>query len=94
MSDDVGNKLRFYRALRRMSAQQVSDATNGQVTRAVIANIESGRKADVTVRELAHLAYALEVPAVALAPVLDPASANEHLASVLLREQMEDTKSE
>ena len=45
---------------------QCESVTSGAVSRAVIANIESGRKADVSVVQLLALAAALGVPPVAL----------------------------
>jgi hypothetical protein len=54
-----------------MSAQDLSNAVGGVVSRGVIANIENGRKRDLTVDELILLSWALAIPPVALALPLD-----------------------
>jgi transcriptional regulator with XRE-family HTH domain len=72
-SRDFGKRLTKYRKLAGMTAQQLSDALGGELSRSVIANIESGRKSDVTVDQLLALAWALGVPPAILAlPVEDP----------------------
>lgn len=54
-----------------MSAERLSQRV--PMSRAVIANIESGRKKDVTVDEMLALAWALDIPPVALAlPIEQP----------------------
>lgn len=57
----IGERIRFYRTIRRLSARELADLTGGVLTRAVIANLEAGRKTDVTVTELVALAKALDV---------------------------------
>ncbi|MCV0334090.1 MAG: helix-turn-helix transcriptional regulator [Microbacterium sp.] len=52
-----------------MSAERLS--TRVPMSRAVIANIESGRKRDITIDEMLALAWALDVPPVALALPLE-----------------------
>lgn len=70
-SADLGKRLTKYRKLAGLSAQQLSDRVNGEISRSVIANIESGRKTDVTVDQLLALSWALDIPPVALALPLD-----------------------
>jgi len=67
----VGKRLAKYRRLANLSAQQLSDRIGGELSRGVIANIESGRKTDLTIDQLISLAWALEVPFVALALPID-----------------------
>lgn len=70
-SDGFGARLAYYRKLSGMSAERLSQRV--PISRAVIANIESGRKRDVTVDEMIALAWALDIPPVALAlPVEQP----------------------
>src|SRR6267378_320164 len=61
----VATEVRRYREDRKMSAKQLSDRC-GQlgmdIPRAVLANLENGRRSTVTVAELLVLAQALEVP--------------------------------
>jgi transcriptional regulator with XRE-family HTH domain len=70
-SDDFGKRLARYRRLAGLSAQQLSDILDGEISRGVIANMESGRKRDVTIDQLVALSWALDVPPVALALPLD-----------------------
>lgn len=53
-----------YRHVEGWSAQKLAAAAG--LTRSVIANIENGRRPDVTVGELTKIAFALRVPLVAL----------------------------
>ena len=70
-SDGIGSRLAYYRKLSGLSAERLSQKVT--MSRAVIANIESGRKKDVTVDELLSLAWALDIPPVALAlPIEQP----------------------
>jgi len=74
-SEGIGKRLAFYRTLAGMSAQQLSDATGGFVSRSAIANLESDkpRKKDLTVDELLALSWAMQIPPVALAlPLEEP----------------------
>lgn len=70
-SDGIGQRLAKYRRLAGLSAQQLSDKIGGMLSRSVIANIENGRKTDLTVDQLIALSWALDVPPVALALPLD-----------------------
>jgi transcriptional regulator with XRE-family HTH domain len=65
-SDRFGERLAYYRKLAGLSAESLSRKVPG-MSRAVIANIESGRKREITVDELIALAWALDVPPVVLA---------------------------
>lgn len=70
-SDGIGDRLAYYRKLSGMSAERLSQRV--PMSRAVIANIESGRKRDITVDEMLSLAWALDIPPVALAlPIEQP----------------------
>jgi transcriptional regulator with XRE-family HTH domain len=64
----VGRRLRDVRARRGLSAQDVADlcAEVGvpELNRSVIANLENGRRASVSIEEVLVLAYVLRVPPV------------------------------
>lgn len=70
-SDRIGERVAFYRKLNGMSAADLSEATGGAVSKGVIANIETGRKKDLTVDELVYLSWALCVPPLAIALPID-----------------------
>jgi transcriptional regulator with XRE-family HTH domain len=70
-SEGIGRRLAQYRRLSGLSAQELSDKIGGMLSRSVIANIENGRKTDLTVDQLIALSWALDVPPVALALPLD-----------------------
>jgi transcriptional regulator with XRE-family HTH domain len=72
-SAGIGKRLAKYRKLADLSARELSEKIGGELSRGVIANIESGRKTDVTIDQLVALAWALGVPPAALAlPVDEP----------------------
>ena len=58
-SDVIGKRVREIRDARGVSAQALADKTG--LSREVIANLETGRKAHVTVEELVRLAQGLNV---------------------------------
>lgn len=70
-SAGLGARLAQYRKLAGLSARELSEALGGELSRGVIANIESGRKTDVTVDQLLALSWALGVPPAALALPLE-----------------------
>jgi transcriptional regulator with XRE-family HTH domain len=70
-SEGIGERVANYRRLAGLTAQQLSDKLGGAMTRGVIANIETGRKTDLTLDQVIALAWALDVPFVALALPLD-----------------------
>ncbi|QKW08023.1 helix-turn-helix transcriptional regulator [Streptomyces sp. NA04227] len=66
----IAHEVRRYRLNLRMSAQQLSDRCTElgmEIPRAVISNLENGRRTSVTVAELLVLAAALDVPPAVLA---------------------------
>ena len=69
----IGQQIKEYRKLRGISAQELADRT-GVLTRAVIANLESLRKDDVTITELLALSRALDVSPASLDPRLSDVS--------------------
>lgn len=72
-STGLGDRLARYRKMAGLSAQDVSERLGGELSRSVIANIESGRKSDITVDQLLALAWVLDIPPVALAlPIHEP----------------------
>lgn len=58
----IGRRIAHYRKLNGWSARQLAENTDGAITRDTIANIENGRRADLTVRQLLGIALALRVP--------------------------------
>jgi transcriptional regulator with XRE-family HTH domain len=61
----IAGEIRRYREERRMSAQQLADRCKQlgmEIPRAVLANLENGRRATVSVAELLVLAEVLQVP--------------------------------
>lgn len=72
-SHNIGARVARYRKMAGLSARELSNKIGGEISRGVIANIESGRKTDVTIDQLIALAWALDVPPVALAlPLEEP----------------------
>jgi transcriptional regulator with XRE-family HTH domain len=63
----IGKRIGHYRRLNGMSAEELAGRMSDGLTRAVITNLENGRKDDVTVTQLIALSAALGVPPVALA---------------------------
>jgi transcriptional regulator with XRE-family HTH domain len=63
---DIGARIARYRKMNHWSARQLADHTDGTVSRDTIANIENGRRTDITVRQFLALALALRVPPAAL----------------------------
>lgn len=74
---NLGTRLRLTRMSRRLSARQLSEATDGLVTRNMIANLENGRREDISTRELVALCVALDVDARTLVPDLPIGSVEE-----------------
>ncbi|WP_010156515.1 helix-turn-helix domain-containing protein [Leucobacter chromiiresistens] len=70
-SQNIGKRIAFYRQMNGMSAAELSERTLGAISKGVIANIETGRKKDLTVDELITLSWALGVPPVAIALPID-----------------------
>ncbi|WP_336643502.1 helix-turn-helix domain-containing protein [Microbacterium sp. MMO-113] len=68
-SDGFGARLAYYRKLSGLSAERLSQRV--PISRAVISNIENGRKRDITIDEMLALAWALDIPPVALALPLE-----------------------
>lgn len=69
LARNIAREVRRYRTERKMSAQQLADrcAQLGmEIPRAVLANLENGRRPVVSVAELLILAAALDVPPVLL----------------------------
>lgn len=58
----IGRRVAQYRRERNMSAERLAEGTDGLLSRSVIANLENGRKADLSVSQLVSLAEALRVP--------------------------------
>ena len=70
LTKTVAGQVRRYRKDRGLSAQQVADRCAGlgmEIPRSTVADLENGRRANVTLSELLVLAAALEVPPVELA---------------------------
>ncbi|WP_051596838.1 helix-turn-helix domain-containing protein [Curtobacterium sp. UNCCL17] len=90
-SHDIGARVARYRKMAGLSARELSDKLGGEMSRGVIANIENGRKTDVTVDQLLALSWALDVPPVVLAlPVEEP---NRMLAVIAGDDLLESVRS-
>jgi transcriptional regulator with XRE-family HTH domain len=73
--DGIGTRIRLARRERgfRTTAELASAIPGGNVTEAILENIESGRKADISVSQLLNIARGLNVPVIMLlAPVGTP----------------------
>lgn len=57
----IGSNIARYRRQAKLSGEELAIRAGNGLTRSVIANLENGRKADVTVRQLLALAFALSV---------------------------------
>jgi transcriptional regulator with XRE-family HTH domain len=66
ITDGIGRRIARYRKLNRWSARQLAENTDGAVSRDTIANLENGRRTDMTVRQFLAIALALRVPPAAL----------------------------
>jgi transcriptional regulator with XRE-family HTH domain len=62
----IGRRVARFRKLNGQTADELANLLGEGLTRAVIANIESGRKKDLTVSQLLDLAAKLDVPPGAL----------------------------
>lgn len=86
LSQGIAAEVRRHRKARGLSAQQLADrcAELGvdSLPRTVIANLENGRRGNVTVAELLVLAEALSVPAAALVFPVGYVDQVEHLPGV------------
>jgi transcriptional regulator with XRE-family HTH domain len=74
-AEGIGERIQAARKLRGMrSAQELARAVgNATVTESIVANIETGRKADLSVSQLLNIAFALELsPTSLLAALGDP----------------------
>lgn len=70
-SDQIGKRIADYRRLAGLSARELAERAGTGLTRGVIANLESGRKSDLTVDQLLAISATLGVPPMALALPID-----------------------
>lgn len=63
---NVGERIATYRKLNGMTGDELAERAGNGVTRAVLANIETGRKKDISITHLTAIALALGVPLAAL----------------------------
>jgi transcriptional regulator with XRE-family HTH domain len=71
----IGARIAFYRKLNGWSMSELSTRTSGRIKSPVIANIESGRKVDISVDQLMTFASALQMsPTALLFDIRQPAS--------------------
>lgn len=93
----IGRRIAFWR--KRVGIKSTRELAeklgNGQLSESVLQNIESGRRADITTRQLMEIAWALGVsPLVLLLPqnrpmdFLDPGGESPVLAGVRVRDAM------
>lgn len=64
--ENMGERVARYRKLNGMTGDELAELAGNGVTRAVIANIETGRKRDMTVSQLIAISVALQVPPVSI----------------------------
>lgn len=67
----IGRRIAAHRKRNGWSAQRLADNTDGAVSRSTIANLESGRKGDLSLRQFLAICLALRVPPAALLLDLD-----------------------
>ena len=70
-TDDIGKRVARYRRIAGLSARELAERAGCGLTRGVIANLESGRKTDITVDQLFALSVVLGIPPLVLALPLD-----------------------
>ncbi|UUE19874.1 helix-turn-helix transcriptional regulator [Microbacterium sp. J1-1] len=58
----MGRRIAYYRGKAGLSAAELADRVGMGITRSVIANLENGRKADLSVLQLFAIADALDAP--------------------------------
>jgi transcriptional regulator with XRE-family HTH domain len=71
----IAESLKSLRSVRRITGEQLAQMTG--ISYSTIANIESGRKKDLSVTELAALSEALKVEPYEIAPILKRSYAGE-----------------
>ncbi|MEC5151403.1 helix-turn-helix transcriptional regulator [Cryobacterium sp. GrIS_2_6] len=70
---ELGKQIAHFRKLLKMSADELAEKAGFGLTRSIVANLENGRKEDVTVRQLIAMAFVLEVqPADLIFPLKQP----------------------
>ena len=74
----LGNRVAEYRKLGGLSAQDLADQAGAGLSRSVIANLESGRKADLPSAQVTAIAWALGISPIAL--LLDLGAADDPAA--------------
>jgi len=62
----IGRRVASYRRMNGWTMDELAERTGGVIGRSVIANIETGRKQDITVSQLVTLASGLGLPVIAL----------------------------
>ncbi|TQO20320.1 helix-turn-helix protein [Rhodoglobus vestalii] len=73
VSYNPGERIAHYRKLAKLSAEELAERAGFGLTRSIIANLENGRKEDLTVRQLIAVAFVLGVtPAALVFDLLDP----------------------
>jgi transcriptional regulator with XRE-family HTH domain len=65
-TEQIGRRIARYRKMNRWSARQLAENTDGALTRDTIANIENGRRSNISLEQFLAIALALRVPPVAL----------------------------
>jgi transcriptional regulator with XRE-family HTH domain len=63
---DIGKRVAFYRGLNEMTGDELAARAGNGISRAVLANIETGRKKDISIVHLTALSNALDIPFTAL----------------------------
>jgi len=69
----VGRNVARYRKLAKISADELANRAGNGLTRSIIANLETGRKNDITVNQLVAISVAVGIPPFAfLVDLFDP----------------------
>lgn len=67
----IGERVAMFRKQQKLSAEEVAERAGHGLTRSVIANLENGRKDDLSVKQLVAVAYVLGVSPVDLVVKLE-----------------------
>lgn len=91
---EFGERIAEIRRLRGLSALELSDALGGDPTRSTIANWETGRRKDISVREVVAVAKVLGVIPAAICPELDTTyAARLESANLIINDAIESARS-
>ena len=79
----IGQKIALYRKRSKLSAEELAAKVGRGLTRSILANLETGRKQDLTVSQLLGVAVVLGVRPIDL--IFDLSEPNERISSRMAR---------